>query len=138
MLALGDAIGLGPTVTQGIISAIRPAELQGDTVPRDFIQTDASIHAGNFGGALVDTQGRLALGITVGTVGGDGADRHRIRRAGRARVQRHVEAAAPGARRAARPATTTARFTEFFLPTCTAAPASFRSGAGDCRRMNVS
>ena len=69
VLALGDALGLGPTVTQGIISAIRPAELEGGGGAQvDFIQTDASIHPGNFGGALVDTTGRL-VGITLGTVG---------------------------------------------------------------------
>lgn len=73
VLALGDALGLGPTVTQGIISAIRPAQLQEVGAPVDFIQTDASIHSGNFGGALVDTAGRL-IGITVGTLGPDGAD----------------------------------------------------------------
>ncbi|MEO8655489.1 MAG: trypsin-like peptidase domain-containing protein [Ramlibacter sp.] len=73
VLALGDALGLGSTVTQGIISAIRPAELQAGGAKVDFIQTDASIHSGNFGGALVDTAGRL-IGITVGTLGADGAD----------------------------------------------------------------
>ena len=72
VLALGDALGLGPTVTQGIISAIRPAQLQEVGAPVDFIQTDASIHSGNFGGALVDTAGRL-IGITLGTIGSDGA-----------------------------------------------------------------
>jgi S1-C subfamily serine protease len=72
VLAVGDALGLGPTVTKGIISAIRAAELAG-AAPVDFIQTDASIHPGNFGGALVDAAGRL-VGITVGTVGVDGAE----------------------------------------------------------------
>jgi serine protease DegS len=73
VLALGDALGLGPTVTQGIISAIRAAALAPGGAPVDFIQTDASIHSGNFGGALVDTDGRL-VGITLGTLGGDGAE----------------------------------------------------------------
>jgi S1-C subfamily serine protease len=73
VLALGDALGLGPTVTQGIISAIRPAQLEGSNGLLNFIQTDASVHPGNFGGALVDIDGRL-VGVTVGTVGGNGAE----------------------------------------------------------------
>jgi S1-C subfamily serine protease len=71
VLTVGDGLGLGPTVTQGIISAIRPSALQEGTARVNLIQTDASIHPGSFGGALVDTAGRL-VGITLGTVGGDG------------------------------------------------------------------
>jgi serine protease DegS len=73
VLALGDALGLGPTVTQGIISAIRPAQLDGRGETLSFIQTDASVHPGNFGGALVDADGRL-VGVTVGTVGPNDAE----------------------------------------------------------------
>ena len=71
VLAVGDGLGLGRTVTQGIISAIRSAELEEGTAPVNLIQTDASSLPGSFGGALVDTAGRL-VGITLGTVGGDG------------------------------------------------------------------
>lgn len=73
VLALGDALGFGPTATLGIVSAIRVARLEGGPAA-EFIQADAAIHSGNFGGALVDAAGRL-VGINVGTVGsGAGKD----------------------------------------------------------------
>jgi serine protease DegQ len=61
VLAVGNPLGLGQAVSQGIVSAVarrgvRPTE--------NFIQTDAAINPGNSGGALVDTSGRL-VGINV-------------------------------------------------------------------------
>jgi len=61
VLAIGNPLGFGHSVTQGIISALGRYGLQ-QNVYEDYIQTDASIHLGNSGGALVDTRGRL-LGI---------------------------------------------------------------------------
>lgn len=63
VLAIGNPLGFGHSVTQGIISALGRYGLQ-QNVYEDYIQTDASIHLGNSGGALIDTRGRL-LGINT-------------------------------------------------------------------------
>jgi S1-C subfamily serine protease len=64
VLAIGNPVGVGQTVTQGIISGTRRKGLQLSTF-ENFIQTDAAINPGNSGGALVDAYGRL-LGINIG------------------------------------------------------------------------
>jgi S1-C subfamily serine protease len=61
VLAMGNPLGIGHTVTQGIVSAI---VRKGATPIENFIQTDAAINPGNSGGALIDTAGRL-VGINV-------------------------------------------------------------------------
>jgi serine protease DegS len=63
VLAIGNPLGFGHTVTQGIVSALGRYGLQANTY-ENYIQTDATIHQGNSGGALIDTQGRL-LGINT-------------------------------------------------------------------------
>lgn len=63
VLAIGNPLGFRHTVSQGIISALGRFGLQSD-IYEDYIQTDAVIHLGNSGGALIDTQGRL-LGINT-------------------------------------------------------------------------
>ncbi len=63
VLAIGNPLGFGHSVTQGIVSALGRYGLQRNTY-EDYIQTDASIHLGNSGGALIDTSGRL-LGINT-------------------------------------------------------------------------
>lgn len=60
-LAIGNAFGIGQTVTMGIVSATGRRNM-GIVDYEDFIQTDASINPGNSGGALVDAKGRL-IGI---------------------------------------------------------------------------
>ncbi len=61
VLAVGNPLGIGQTVTQGIVSAI----VRKGAIPvENFIQTDAAINPGNSGGALVDTAGRL-VGINT-------------------------------------------------------------------------
>lgn len=62
VLAIGNPLGFGHSVTQGIVSALGRWGLQPNAMYEDYIQTDAIIHQGNSGGALIDTQGRL-LGI---------------------------------------------------------------------------
>jgi len=62
VLALGNPLGLGQTVTMGIVSAKGRATGLGDGSYEDFIQTDAPINQGNSGGALVSVQGEL-IGI---------------------------------------------------------------------------
>ena len=61
VLAIGNAYGLGHTVTSGIVSALGRTSLD-ITRYEDFIQTDAPINPGNSGGALVDANGSL-IGI---------------------------------------------------------------------------
>src|SRR5207248_11587180 len=63
VLAIGNAFGLGQTVTMGIISAVGRANM-GINDYEDFLQTDAAINPGNSGGALVDMDGRL-VGINT-------------------------------------------------------------------------
>ena len=63
VLAIGNPLGFRHTVSQGIVSALGRFGLQSDTY-EDYIQTDALIHQGNSGGALIDVQGRL-LGINT-------------------------------------------------------------------------
>lgn len=71
VLAIGNPLGVGQTVTQGIISAIGRHGLNLSTF-EDFIQTDASINPGNSGGALIDANGNL-IGINSAVLdSGDG------------------------------------------------------------------
>jgi serine protease DegS len=58
VLAIGNPLGLGQTVTQGIVSATGRGQL-GVSIFENFIQTDAAINLGNSGGALVDASGRM-------------------------------------------------------------------------------
>jgi S1-C subfamily serine protease len=58
VLAIGNPLGLGQTVTQGIVSATGRGQL-GVSTFENFIQTDAAINLGNSGGALVDAGGKL-------------------------------------------------------------------------------
>jgi Do/DeqQ family serine protease len=61
VLAVGNPLGVGQTVTMGILSAKGRATGSGDSY-EDFLQTDAPINQGNSGGALVTAQGEL-IGI---------------------------------------------------------------------------
>jgi Do/DeqQ family serine protease len=61
-LAVGNPLGVGQTVTMGIVSAKGRATGMGTGSFEDFIQTDAPINRGNSGGALVNTRGEL-IGI---------------------------------------------------------------------------
>ena len=59
VLAVGNPLGVGQTVTMGIVSAKGRATGLGDGSYEDFLQTDAPINQGNSGGALVNTAGEL-------------------------------------------------------------------------------
>ena len=59
VLAVGNPLGVGQTVTMGIVSAKGRATGTGDGSYEDFLQTDAPINQGNSGGALVNTAGEL-------------------------------------------------------------------------------
>ena len=60
VFAIGNPLGLGHTVSSGIISALGRSDLgilgRGS---ENFIQVDAPINQGNSGGALIDAKGRL-------------------------------------------------------------------------------
>jgi serine protease Do len=62
VLAIGNPLGLGQTVTMGIVSA-KNRSLDGKLVElADFIQTDAAINQGNSGGPLFNFAGEV-IGI---------------------------------------------------------------------------
>lgn len=62
VLAVGNPLGIGQTVTSGIVSAKGRATGLSDGSFEDFLQTDAAINRGNSGGALVNTVGEV-IGI---------------------------------------------------------------------------
>lgn len=62
VLAIGNPLGIGQTVTAGIISAKGRRTGLSDGSFEDFLQTDAPINRGNSGGALVNLAGEL-IGI---------------------------------------------------------------------------
>ena len=69
VLAIGNPLGVGQTVTMGIVSAKgrstgSGAREGGDRNYQDFLQTDAPINHGNSGGALVNTRGEV-IGINA-------------------------------------------------------------------------
>jgi len=71
-LAIGNPLGVGETVTSGIISAKGRTTGLSNGSFEDFLQTDAPINRGNSGGALVNTTGAL-IGINsqiISTTGG--------------------------------------------------------------------
>jgi serine protease Do len=71
-LAIGNPLGVGQTVTSGIISAKGRTTGLSNGSFEDFLQTDAPINQGNSGGALVNTTGAL-IGINsqiISTTGG--------------------------------------------------------------------
>ena len=58
VLAIGNPLNLGQTVTQGIISATGRSGLS-NTSYLEFLQMDAAINEGNSGGALINSNGIL-------------------------------------------------------------------------------
>lgn len=69
VIAIGNALGYGQSVTVGYISALdREIELEDGSV-RSFIQTDAAINPGNSGGALLNAAGEV-IGINSNKIGG--------------------------------------------------------------------
>lgn len=77
VFAIGNPLGVGKTVTMGIVSATKRQQMgviEGGF--ENFIQTDAPINSGNSGGALIDAKGRL-IGINT-LIQTDGASRGNI------------------------------------------------------------
>jgi len=61
VFAIGNPFGLagGPTVTSGVISALKRTIDSRRGVFKDLVQTDAAINPGNSGGPLIDTEGKI-------------------------------------------------------------------------------
>ncbi|MEE8825785.1 MAG: trypsin-like peptidase domain-containing protein [Eubacteriales bacterium] len=62
VVAIGNALGYGQSVSKGIVSALNREVTDSDGSVKTLIQTDASINPGNSGGALLNMKGEL-IGI---------------------------------------------------------------------------
>jgi S1-C subfamily serine protease len=67
---IGHPVGMGWTITRGIVSAVRRA---GEIAPIEMIQTDAAISPGNSGGPLLNRHGQL-VGVVVSKLAGPGIE----------------------------------------------------------------
>ena len=72
VVAIGNALGYGQSVTTGIVSAVERSvttgtDDAGEPVTSTYIQTDAAINPGNSGGALLNMDGEL-VGINSAKV----------------------------------------------------------------------
>lgn len=72
VIAIGNALGYGQSVTTGVISAL-DREMSMDNVSGTFIQTDAAINPGNSGGALLNINGEV-IGINSSKIGGSAVE----------------------------------------------------------------
>ena len=66
VVAIGNALGYGQSVTTGIVSAV-DRTISSDSSSSTYIQTDAAINPGNSGGALLNMDGEL-VGINTAKV----------------------------------------------------------------------
>ena len=71
VIAIGNALGYGQSVTTGVVSALN-REVTTDTYVQDMIQTDAAINGGNSGGALLNSRGEV-VGINAVKYSSDGS-----------------------------------------------------------------
>lgn len=70
VIAIGNALGYGQSVTNGIVSALDREITMSDGSTGTFIQTNAAINPGNSGGALLNINGEV-IGINSNKIGGD-------------------------------------------------------------------
>lgn len=64
VVAIGNALGYGQSVTTGIVSALNRSLTSESGATSTYIQTDAAINPGNSGGALLNLDGEL-IGINT-------------------------------------------------------------------------
>ena len=69
VIAIGNALGYGQSVTDGIISALNREIETENGATGTFIQTNAAIKPGNSGGALLNIRGEV-IGINSNKIGG--------------------------------------------------------------------
>lgn len=69
VVAIGNALGYGQSVTDGIISALNRELTLDDGSKGVFVQTNAAINPGNSGGALLNMNGEV-IGINSNKIGG--------------------------------------------------------------------
>ncbi len=69
VIAIGNALGYGQSVTNGIISALNREITLENGSTGTFIQTNAAINPGNSGGALLNMNGEV-IGINSNKIGG--------------------------------------------------------------------
>lgn len=67
VVAIGNALGYGQSVTTGIVSALNRSVTSENGTTSTYIQTDAAINPGNSGGALLNLDGEL-IGINTAKV----------------------------------------------------------------------
>ena len=58
IIAIGNSLGYGQSVTTGVVSALN-REVSTDDYTQDMIQIDAAINGGNSGGALLNSKGEV-------------------------------------------------------------------------------
>ena len=66
VVAIGNAVGYGQSVTTGIVSALE-RDIPDDDSETYYIQTDAAINPGNSGGALINMKGEV-IGINTAKI----------------------------------------------------------------------
>ena len=69
-MAVGSPLGLQSTITCGVVSAVNREVTDADGKTYTLIQTDAAINAGNSGGALVNSEGKV-IGVNTLKLTGD-------------------------------------------------------------------
>ena len=63
-MAVGSPLGLQSSITCGVVSAVKREVTDSDGKTYTLIQTDAAINAGNSGGALVNSEGKV-IGVNT-------------------------------------------------------------------------
>lgn len=72
-MAVGNPLGMQTSITCGVISAVNREVTDSDGKKFTLIQTDAAINAGNSGGALVNSEGKV-IGINTLKLSGTGIE----------------------------------------------------------------
>jgi serine protease Do len=75
VIAIGSPVGLGRTVTTGIVSALNRSMTIEEQTFEGLIQTDAAVNQGNSGGALLNVLGEwIGVNSAIASLSGGGSD----------------------------------------------------------------